>query len=107
MVDPPPREFAKRNKGMMHALDGGLWLHRHVLGGEPMAHLVSSNRALLLRIGPKLGMRSQWLQHKPLKDPRTALRVDAWHWDLRGRSLAAGLRLAGPKVNSGTAREVS
>jgi hypothetical protein len=24
------------------------------------------------------------LQFKPLKDPRTGLRRDAWHWDLGG-----------------------
>ena len=33
-------EFASRREGMLHAMDGGLWLHRHVWKGEKMAHLV-------------------------------------------------------------------
>ena len=91
-------EFARRREGMIHALDGGLWLHRHSYNGEPMAHLVSSDRQLLLEIGERIGMRPEWLQHKPLKNPRTATRVDAWHWDLRGWSLDVGLRLVSEKV---------
>ncbi len=91
-------EFAKRREGMMHALDGGLWFHRHNHDGEPMAHLVSSDKQLLLRAGERLGMRAEWLQYKPLKEPRTATRVDAWHWDLRGWSLDVGLRLVSEKV---------
>ena len=78
---------------MIHALDGGLWLHRHTHNGEPMAHLVSSDRQLLLRAGEQIGLRPEWLQHKPLKDPRTGKRVNAWHWDLRSWSLEAGLPL--------------
>ena len=45
---PQWREFLKRREGMLHALGGGLWLHRHVYRGEPMAHLVSSDRELLV-----------------------------------------------------------
>ena len=45
---PEYREFAKRRDGMIHAMDGGLWLHRHVWKGERMAHLVSVDRELLL-----------------------------------------------------------
>src|SRR5262245_33416698 len=77
-------EFTRRREGMTHALDGGLWLHRHTLRGEPMAHLVSSDRGLLLLAGERLGMRPHWLQYKPLKRPATGERVEAWHWDLRG-----------------------
>ncbi len=95
------RQFDKRRDGMVHALDGGLWLHRHVLNGESMAHLVSSDRHLLLRIGDRLGMNEDWLQYKPLKDPRTGRRVEAWHWDLRGRYLEAGMRLADTRHGGG------
>lgn len=90
------RLFTKRRDGMTHALDGGLWLHPFRLRGEPMAHLVSSNRELLLRAGRRLGLDPAWLQHKPLKHPRRGVRVDAWHWDLRGRYLALAIGLAVP-----------
>ena len=71
---------------MCHALDGGIWLHRHRLKGERMAHVVSADRDLLLAFGRELGLEEGWLQYKPLKDPRTGIRKEAWHWDLlRGR----------------------
>ena len=72
---------------MCFALDGGVWLHRHTLRGEPMAHLVSADKARLLALGPALGLHPAWLQYKPLKDPRTGIRVPAWHWDVRGSHL--------------------
>jgi hypothetical protein len=72
---------------MCHALDGGIWLHRHRLDGEPMAHVVSADRERLLEWGRLLGMQPRWLQYKPLKDPRTGARVEAWHWDLVGERL--------------------
>lgn len=91
-------EFERRREGMAHALDGGLWLHRFVLRDEKMAHLVSSDRKLLVAAGRLLGLSERWLQYKPLKHPRTGVRVPAWHWDLRGVYLEAGLRMAGSKV---------
>ncbi len=72
---------------MEFAMDGGLWLHRHVWKGTRMAHLVSVNRELLLAYGRSVGLRAEHLQYKPLKDPRTGERRDAWHWDLVGRFL--------------------
>ena len=72
---------------MLFALDGGVWLHRYHLRGEPMAHLISADRAQLLAIGRALGLHPAWLQYKPLKDPRTGTRVEAWHWDLWGSVL--------------------
>jgi hypothetical protein len=72
---------------MMFALDGGVWLHHHRLRDVPMAHVVSSSRETLLAVGTVLELDPVWLQHKPLKDPRTGVRVDAWHWDLWGPSL--------------------
>jgi len=81
----PYREFAKRRDGMIHAMDGGLWLHRHEYRGHRMAHLVSTDRERLLEAGRALGMSRERLQYKPLKDPRTGERRDAWHWDLVGR----------------------
>lgn len=86
-------EFGKRRDGMIHAMDGGLWLHRHVHRGTPMAHLVSTNRTLLLDYGRSVGLRPERLQYKPLKDPRTGLRRDAWHWDLVGPFLPPRLAL--------------
>ncbi len=83
---------------MTHALDGGLWLHRFRLRGEPWAHLVSSDRSKLIAAGHRLGMREEWLQYKPLKHPRNGGRVAAWHWDLRGRHLDRALALAEPRV---------
>jgi hypothetical protein len=80
---------------MIHALDGGLWLHPFVLRGEAMAHLVSADRQALLEAGRRLGLDPAWLQFKPLKHPRIGTRVDAWHWDLRGGYLGLALRLAG------------
>lgn len=65
-------------------MDGGLWLHRHRWKGHALAHLVSTNRSLLLDYGNALGIAANRLQFKPLKDPRTGERRDAWHWDLGG-----------------------
>jgi hypothetical protein len=81
------REFTRRRDGMIHAMEGGLWLHRHVWFGRPMAHLVSTDRALLLAWGRSAGLPDERLQRKPLKDPRTGDRRDAWHWDLAGNYL--------------------
>lgn len=85
--------FGKRRDGMIHALDGGMWFHRHVFKGERMAHVVSSDKPRLLRTGWQIGLKAEWLQYKALKDPRTGTRLDAWHWDLRGWSLEAGERI--------------
>jgi hypothetical protein len=49
-----------------------------------MAHLVSTDKARLLEYGARAGLRPDRLQFKPLKDPRTGKRRDAWHWDLGG-----------------------
>jgi hypothetical protein len=81
---PKFREFEKRRDGMIFAMEGGLWLHRHVWKGRPMAHLVSTDRRLLLDYGAAAGIPEGRLQFKPLKDPRTGIRRDAWHWDLGG-----------------------
>ncbi len=81
------REFARRRDGLRHALEGGLWLHRFVLDGRPMAHLVSSDRERLLAWGRAAGLDLRWIQYKPLKDPRTGARVPMWHWDLWGEHL--------------------
>lgn len=83
------REFEKRRDGMLHAMDGGLWLHRHVWFGRPMAHLVSVDRDRLLRWGARVGLPEERLQYHPLKDPRDAVRREAWHWDLAGPYLPA------------------
>ena len=89
--DLPPElrwlEFESRREGMVHAMDGGLWLHRHVWYGRRMAHLVSVDRERLLAYGRAVGLPADRLQYKPLKDPRTGLRRDAWHWDLVGEYL--------------------
>ena len=69
---------------MINAMDGGLWLHRHIWKGRAMAHLVSTDRERLLAYGRAVGLPDARLQHKPLKDPRTGERRDAWHWDLVG-----------------------
>ena len=79
---------------MTHALEGGLWLHRHVLRGEPMAHLVSSDKQALLAAGRRLGLDPAWLQYKALKHPRGGRRVEAWHWDLRGKFLQRAVHSA-------------
>lgn len=92
------REFGRWRHGLVHALEGGIWLHRFQLRGEPWAHMVSADRAALLEAGELLGMREQWLQYRPLKHPETGARVEAWHWDLRGERLARALRLAAPKA---------
>src|SRR5438034_258491 len=86
-VEPPYREFARRREGMCFALDGGVWLHRHRLRGEPMVHLVSADKERLLALGRRLDLHQAWLQYKPLKDPRTGIRVPAWHWDVWGSRL--------------------
>lgn len=72
---------------MCFALDGGVWLHRHKIRDEPMVHLVSTDKGLLLALAPELDLRPEWLQYKPLKDPRTGIRVPAWHWDVWGERL--------------------
>lgn len=88
---PLPLEFARRREGMIYAMDGGLWLHRHVWQGRAMAHVVSTDREGLLIYGRTLGLSEQRLQFKPLKDPRTSRRRDAWHWDLGGPVLKDAL----------------
>jgi hypothetical protein len=45
---------------------------------------VSTDRALLLDYGRAVGIPADRLQYKPLKDPRTGVRREAWHWDLGG-----------------------
>ena len=57
--DMPYREFARRRDGMIHAMDGGLWLHRHVWKGRKMAHLVSTDRERLLA-------EAKWLRTEAL-----------------------------------------
>jgi hypothetical protein len=88
----PWREFTRRRDGMIHAMDGGLWLHRHTWRGTPMAHLVSTDRSALLAYGAAHGLPAARLQYKPLKDPRTGERRPAWHWDLVGRFLPPNSR---------------
>jgi hypothetical protein len=83
----PFREFERRRDGMIYAMDGGLWLHRHVWKGRSMAHLVSTNRARLLAYASQAGIPPEYLQFKPLKDPRNDQRRDAWHFDLGGSYL--------------------
>jgi hypothetical protein len=80
----PYKEFGKRRDGMIFAMDGGLWLHRHVWKGRHLAHLVSTDKQRLLDYGSRVGVPADRLQFKPLKDPRTGIRRDAWHWDLGG-----------------------
>ena len=82
-------EFARRREGMVHAMSGGLWLHRHLWFGRPMAHLVSCDRDRLLEWGRRIGIPAERLQFHPLKDPRNGARRDAWHWDLAGPLLPA------------------
>jgi len=77
-------EFAKRRDGVIHAMDGGIWLHRHVWFERPMVHLVSTDKARLIAWGARVGLPAERLQHHPLKDPRTGIRREAWHWDLAG-----------------------
>ena len=81
---PTWREFNRRGDGMSYAMAGGLWLHRHTWRGRPMAHLVSTDRDKLLAYGRFAGLQATRLQFKPLRDPRTRERRDAWHWDLGG-----------------------
>lgn len=69
---------------MLFAMSGGLWLHRHVWKGTPMAHLVSTNRQALINWGLSVGLNPHRLQFKPLRDPARGERRDAWHWDLVG-----------------------
>lgn len=92
------REYALWREGVEHALDGGLWLHRFTLNGEQWAHLVSADRQALLEAGGLLGLKREWLQYRPLRDPRTGERVEAWHWDIRRDPLRRALELAQPRV---------
>lgn len=77
-------EFVRRRDGMIHAMAGGLWLHRHRWKGTPMAHLVSTDRERLVAYGRHVGLPADRLQYKPLRDPETGERRAAWHWDLIG-----------------------
>jgi hypothetical protein len=45
---------------------------------------VSTDRGRLLDYGRAVGLADDRLQYKPLKDPRTGERREAWHWDLVG-----------------------
>jgi hypothetical protein len=69
---------------MVHAMTGGLWLHRHVWKGRGMVHLVSIDRERLIEVAIEIRFPVERLQFKPLKDPRTGMRRDAWHFDLGG-----------------------
>ena len=55
-----------------------------------MAHLVSSDREALVLYGRPLGLNPDRLEYKPLRDPRTGVRRDAWHWDLVGPWIPKG-----------------
>jgi hypothetical protein len=94
------RQYELWREGVACALNGGLWLHRFALRGEPWAHLVSADRSALLQAGELLGMREAWLQFRPLKDPASGESVPAWHWDLSGERLSRALALAGPIVRA-------
>ena len=83
-IEGPWIEFERRRDGMIHAMSGGLWLHRHVWKGRPMAHLVSTDRFTLVRWGISVGLNPHRLQFKPLRDPRDDVRRGAWQWDLVG-----------------------
>ncbi len=52
-----------------------------------MAHLVSTDRERLVAYGRAAGLSIERLQYKPLRDPRSGERRDAWHWDLVGEFL--------------------
>jgi hypothetical protein len=69
---------------MVYAMNGGLWLHRHVWKGRRMAHLVSVDREQLVAVARSIRFPVERLQFKPLKDPQTGLRRKAWHFDLGG-----------------------
>jgi hypothetical protein len=69
---------------MVHAMTGGLWLHRHIWKGRAMAHLVSVDRERLIAVAIDIRFPVHRLQFKPLKDPRSGERRDAWHFDLGG-----------------------
>src|SRR3569833_2463963 len=69
---------------MIYAMDGGLWLHRHLWKGRRLAHLVSTNKDLLLAYGEAIGMPAERLQYRPLKDPRTGIHRNAWRWGRGG-----------------------
>ncbi len=88
------RKYRLWRHGVLHALDGGLWLHPFVLRGEQWAHLVSADREALLTAGLMLDMTERWLQYRPLKHPETGRRMPAWHWDLKGDRLLRAQRLA-------------
>jgi len=79
---------------VVHALNGGLWLHQFNLRNERWAHLVSADRDALLLAGASLEMPEHWLQYRPIKHPETGQREPAWHWDLKGDRLALAIRLA-------------
>jgi len=69
---------------MLFAMDGGLWLHRLIWMGRAMAHLVSTDHDRLVAVAREIHFPVERLQFKPLKDPRTGVRRDAWHFDLGG-----------------------
>lgn len=104
-MTPAWREFGHWRTGVEYALDGGLWLHRFTLRGVRWAHLVSADRELLLDVGERLDLDARWLQYRPLRDPRSLERVEAWHWDLRGDRLTRAVALAGPRVPFGARPE--
>ena len=54
------------------------------LARSRLAHLVSTNRELCSSTDAPSAFLPHRLQFKPLKDPRTGVRRDAWHWDLGG-----------------------
>jgi hypothetical protein len=92
------REFERRRDGMIHAMDGGLWMHRHAWKGRPMAHLISTDKMKLLEYGEVIGIPAVRLQYKPLKDPRTGERREAWHWDLGGPFLPPPIAEGDPEA---------
>lgn len=49
-----------------------------------MAHLVSADREWLVNTAIEIRFPVERLQFKPLKDPDTGIRRDAWHFDLGG-----------------------
>jgi hypothetical protein len=80
---------------MIHAMDGGLWLHRHVWKGRPMAHLISTDRELLLAYGRRVGLpaaRLQYKTHVPERDGKHGTGISAVPFCLPPTPIASRMR---------------
>jgi tetratricopeptide (TPR) repeat protein len=99
-IAPGWREFALRREGMIHAMDGGLWLHRHTWYGRTEDAIARLECTLDLDPDYWRASSMRALCYAQLGDLRTAA-------ELMAKALAGGPGGTDPTAVRGTASRLS